>query len=130
MNETMQRMFRVLVIIILLASLLATGLMSPGTKSAPTYTQAFLKPDSLVKNENRAGFEMVVENLEGREVTYSALYHAGGFFMSRDDFTLAAGESKEITKDFDLADYGLTSPIKISIQVFSQEKRYNLFYWA
>jgi len=130
MNETMQTIFRVLVVFLLGASILAAGLMSPGTKSMPPYSKAYLQPTTLVRNEDRAGFSLVVENHENREVTYTVMYHAGGFFLSRDDFALKAGEMREIVKDFDLVEYGLTSPIKISIQVFSQDKRYNLFYWA
>ena len=130
MSETMERMFQGVVVFLLLGSVLAAGLMSPGTKEAPAYTKAYLKPASLAKGADRATFEMRVENHERKEMTYSAIYHAGGFYLSRDDFTLEPGEVKEIGKDFDLREYGLTSPIKISVQLFSQDRRYNLFYWA
>jgi hypothetical protein len=123
-------MFKVLVMVTLAFSLAALAGMAFNPPEESPYSKAFLKPESIERNANRTGFELQVDNFEGKEMVYSVMYYANGFFLGRDDFALAHGESRGLDKEFDLKQKGLQQPIRVDIQIFSQEKNYRLYYWA
>jgi hypothetical protein len=130
MAEETQAMFKVLVVVLLAGSLLALGWMVLEGEEAAPHSKVYLKPESLEKQGRETGFEWSVENYEGKSVAYTAMYYANGFYLGREDFVLENGEKRESSQSFDLDNLGLKTPIKISLQVYSQEKSYNLFYWV
>ena len=126
---TTETMFKGLLALLLLGSLLAAGWLVLAPRPVEGYTKAFILPKTLVKGAGQTSFDWRLENLEGGRVVYSALYYANDFYLGREDVTLEHGESREFSQDFDLAGLGLSQPVKISVEIYSQKKRYRLYYW-
>ena len=126
---TTETMFKGLLAVLLLGSLLAATWMVLAPRPSEGFTKAFILPQTLVKEEGQTAFDWRLENHEEETVVYSALYYANGFYLGREDVVLNPGESQEFSPDFDLAELGLSQPVKVSIQVYSQKKSYRLYYW-